>query len=51
MLVVKTIHYFATNPYLSSFFYIITSSPIKSVLVVGLGGNIGRSTVKALLDE
>ncbi|KAK4862916.1 hypothetical protein LT330_010746 [Penicillium expansum] len=29
----------------------MSSSPIKSVLVIGPGGNVGKSTVKALLDE
>lgn len=29
----------------------MSSSTIKSVLVIGPGGNVGRSTVKALLDE
>ncbi|RSL39987.1 hypothetical protein CEP53_013664, partial [Fusarium sp. AF-6] len=29
----------------------MTSSSINNVLVLGAGGNVGRSTIKALLDE
>lgn len=29
----------------------MTSSPIKTVLVIGAGGNVGKSTIKALLEE
>jgi nucleoside-diphosphate-sugar epimerase len=29
----------------------MASSPIKTVLVIGAGGNVGRSTIKALLEE
>ncbi|KAJ9156320.1 NAD(P)-binding domain [Pleurostoma richardsiae] len=29
----------------------MASSPIKHVLVIGAGGNVGKSTVKALLEE